>query len=119
SSASSSTETIRRKLSAALARVSQTCQGSKIKSLRRTGSWMDLRASRRFFNEPRKNSPSVRTERAEAPADYRVCARATGAKQDRRTPPEGEAAFSSARTFRVSRQSAAEKLRSEVADFTQ
>src|SRR5207253_5437496 len=87
--------------SASLARVSQTCQGSKIKSLRRTGSWMDLRASRRFFNELRKNSLSVRTERAEAPADSSACARATGSKGSRRTPREGEAGLSSASTFRV------------------
>src|SRR2546430_7624607 len=63
---------------------------------------MDLRASRRFFNELRKNSPSVRTERAEAPADSSDCARATGSKGSRRTPREGEAGLSSASTFRVS-----------------
>ena len=44
--------TIRRKLSASLARVSQTCQGSKIKSLRSTGREMVFLASRRFLREP-------------------------------------------------------------------
>jgi len=38
-----------------------------MKSLRSTGTWIALRASRRFFNEPRKNSASVSTESAEAP----------------------------------------------------
>src|SRR5258708_20244756 len=39
-----------------------------IKSLRKTGGAISLRASRKFFNDPRKNSPSVSTESAAAPA---------------------------------------------------
>src|SRR5882724_11821970 len=107
-----------RKLSASFARVSQTCHGSKMKSLRRTGICMDLRASRRFFSVPRKNSPSVRTESAAAPADSREVARATGSNGSRRTPREGDAGFSSAKTLGPGRVSAAEKSRRGVAAAT-
>src|ERR1700741_147181 len=79
---------------------------------------MDLRASRRFLSEPRKNSPSVRTESAQAPAVCSDCANSTGSKGSRITPREGEAGFNSARTFRPSRHSVAEKSRSGVAAFT-
>src|SRR5207245_8767680 len=79
---------------------------------------MDLRASRRFFSEPRKNSPSVRTDSAQAPAFCRDCASSIGSNGSRITPREGEAGFSSARTFKPSRHSAAEKSRSGVAALT-
>jgi len=51
---------------------------------------MDLRASRRFFSEPRKNSPSVRTERAEAPR-IQSLRESYGIEGSRSTPREGEA----------------------------
>src|SRR5437762_7439650 len=89
-----------------------------MKSLRKTGICMDLRASRRFLSVPRKNWPSVRTESAAAPADSREVARATGSNGSRRTPPEGEAGFSSATTLRPGRVSAAEKSRRGVAAAT-
>src|SRR5579859_5668893 len=79
---------------------------------------MDLRASRRFLSVPRKNSPSVRTESATAPADSSEVARATGSKGSRKTPREGEAGFNSARTLMPGRKSAAGKSRSGVAAAT-
>src|SRR5579871_6726278 len=79
---------------------------------------MDLRASRRFLSVPRKNSPSVRTESAAAPADSSEVARATGSKGSRKTPREGEAGFNSARTLMPGRKSAAGKSRSGVAAAT-
>src|SRR2546429_3375716 len=51
---------------------------------------MDMRASRRFFSEPRKNSPSVRMESAQAPAACSDCASSTGSNGSRITPREGE-----------------------------
>jgi len=54
---------------------------------------MDLRASRRFFNEPRKNSPSVSTESAQAPAASRAWPAPPVSNGSRITPREGEAGF--------------------------
>jgi len=53
SCASASAATMSRKLSASFARVSQTCHGSKMKSLRRTGICMDLRAVAEIFQRVR------------------------------------------------------------------
>src|SRR5258708_39040911 len=103
---------MRKRLSESLERAAKTCQGSKIKSLRRMGRFTDFRASRIFFNEPRKNSDSVRTESATAPADSSAAANPGGSNCSRRTPWEGEAGLSSARMLNPMRGSAAEKSRS-------
>jgi len=117
-SSSPSTATINKKLSASFARASHTCHGSKIKSFRSTGNTTDFRASRKFFSDPRKNSLSVKTESAAAPAPASDCASPTGSNGSRKTPREGDAGFSSAITFNPSRKSAAEKSRNGVAAFT-
>src|SRR5215467_4677152 len=107
-----------KKLSASLARVSQICHGSKMKSLRSTGTPTDLRASRRFLSVPRKNSPSVRTESAAAPADSSEAARATGSNGSLIMPRDGEAGFNSERTLIPGRVRAAAKSRKGVAAAT-
>src|SRR5690242_20954871 len=107
-----------KKLSASFARASHTCQGSKMKSLRSAGNAEALRASRRFLSEPPKNSPSVKTERAAAPADSRERASSDGSKGSRITPREGEAGFNSAITLSPGLEREAEKSRKGVAAFT-
>ena len=115
---SRSAATISRKLSASFARVSQICQGSKMKSLRNTGNLIFLRASRRFFSEPRKNSPSVSTESAAAPASSSAAPSATASKGSRIMPRDGDAGFSSAIILIPGLHKAEEKSRSGVAALT-
>jgi hypothetical protein len=85
--------------------------------LRKTGTATALRAFRRFFSDPPKNSPSVKTESAAAPESQSPVANSTGANGSRKTPRDGDAGFNSAITFNPSRASAAEKSRSGVAAF--
>src|SRR6266851_51902 len=62
-----------------------------MKSLRRHGIFTVAEAVARSSREPWKNSPLVSTERAAAPADSKLCARAAGEKSLRIRPFEGEA----------------------------
>src|SRR5205085_3130073 len=110
--------TISKKLSASLARVSHTCHESKIKSFRRTGSFTLFRASRRFLSEPRKNSGSVRTERAAAPTLSSDAARPTGSNGSRSSPRLGEAGLSSAITLIPGPESALIRSRNGEAAWT-
>ena len=70
---------ISKKASAPAARVSHTCHGSMMKSLRKTGICTALRAVFKSASEPEKNSSSVSTESAAAPASSSFGARSAGA----------------------------------------
>ncbi len=91
--------TIRRTASAPAARASQTCQGSRTKSLRSTGSAVARRTSSRCAIRPPKNGSSVRTEIAAAPAASYPRATSAGARSSRIVPREGERRLCSAITF--------------------
>src|SRR5215469_10057820 len=69
-----------------------------MKSLRRQGSWVTSEAARKFASEPEKNSSSVRTESAAAPACSNSRARAAESKLLRISPRDGDLFFSSATT---------------------
>src|ERR1019366_504750 len=69
-----------------------------MKSLRKQGRELLDEAWRKYSSEPWKNSSSVNTERAAAPACSRSRASSDGLKSARIKPLEGEAFFSSAIT---------------------
>ena len=64
-----------------------------MKSLRRQGSFVFDEARRKFCSEPWKNSSSVRTDKAAAPARSSSGAREAAIKSFRINPREGEAFF--------------------------
>src|SRR5205085_6813659 len=83
---------------AQFARASRTWNSSMMKSLRRQGSEQFAEAARKLASDPWKNSSSVKTESAAAPADSNSVERLAASKSFLIKPRDGDAFLSSVMT---------------------